>query len=109
MQNLFDLSYLDLSSKDEHFEGILKSDSIRIERIVSTGQVSPKDFWYDQSENEWVCILQGSAILSIKDSTGKIKKQPLSKGQNINLPAHTLHRVDYTDTKEPTIWLAVFY
>ena len=108
MKNLFDLSDLKLPLKEEFFEEIFKSDTVRIERIISTGQTSPKDFWYDQSENEWVCILQGSAVLSIQDPQGNTTTQTLTKGNTKNLPAHTKHRVDYTDINEVTIWLAVF-
>ena len=52
MKNIFDISDLDLSLNEDFFEEILKTDTIRIERIISTGQTSPKDFWYDQSESE---------------------------------------------------------
>ena len=109
MSNLFDLSDIDLSKGEESFTDLLKSENVRIERIVSTGQTSPKDFWYDQDENEWVVVLQGSAVLSVQNEDGTITKQELQKGDYINLPAHKKHRVDYTDTKTETIWLAVFY
>ena len=51
MQNL----YADLPKErlpDELFATLLSRDGIRIERIVSTGQASPSEFWYDQPEEE---------------------------------------------------------
>ena len=31
--------------------------SIRVERIVSNGQVTPEGEWYDQDLDEWVVVL----------------------------------------------------
>ena len=54
--NLYRLTSLPLS--EELITVLFQSKAIRIERIVSTGQVSG---WYDQEENEFVCLLQGEA------------------------------------------------
>jgi cupin 2 domain-containing protein len=83
---------------------IIKSDQVRVERIVSQGQSSPKDFWYDQNQNEWVILLKGAARLTVGDKT-----IDLASGDFINLPAHTKHRIEWTKPDEPTVWLAVFY
>ena len=48
---------------EEIFESLLDSRTVRIERIISQGQSSPADFWYDQDTNEWVVVLKGSARL----------------------------------------------
>ena len=85
-------------------EVILQSNNLRIERIISQGQASPKDFWYDQEENEWVLILQGSGRLQFADEF-----MDLQEGDYINIPAHKKHRVDWTDSNRKTIWLAIFY
>lgn len=37
--------------------------SIRVERIVSNGQVTPEGEWYDQDLDEWVVVLEGEARL----------------------------------------------
>jgi cupin 2 domain-containing protein len=84
---------------------VLRSRSVRIERIVSRGQVSPPDFWYDQADHEWVVVLTGKA-------TVKIDGQPevmLNPGDTHYFPAHTKHRVEWTDPQQDTIWLAVFW
>ena len=43
---------------------------VRVERIVSTGQASPPDFWYDQPHGEWVVVLQGEARLLLEGESG---------------------------------------
>ncbi|MFA7083656.1 MAG: hypothetical protein WC141_03865 [Arcobacteraceae bacterium] len=43
----------------EKFLEIFKNDVIRIEKIVSNGQKSPDDFWYEQEESEFVLVLKG--------------------------------------------------
>lgn len=79
--------------------------NVRIERIVSTGQSSPQDFWYDQDEHEWVAVLKGEAMLVLDDDQS-VRMRP---GDQVLIPAHTKHRVEWTTAEEPTIWLAVFF
>jgi cupin 2 domain-containing protein len=86
-------------------EVLAQSSSVRIEKIVSQGQSSPENFWYDQEENEWVILLRGSAILEFEN--GEFIQ--LDEGDYINIPAHKKHRVEWTVIYEQTIWLAVFY
>jgi cupin 2 domain-containing protein len=89
----------------EVFEEILKSENVRIERISSSGQISPENFWYDQPENEWVILLQGEAIIGCTDGV----ETRLGNGDYLFLPAHQKHRVVYTSREPPCIWLAVFW
>jgi len=100
--------FLDIpkSLPDELFEIIVQTGNIKIERIVSKGHSSPKDFWYDQDQNEWVLVLKGKAEILIKDHDGPIL---LKEGDYLNIPAHVNHRVESTDKEQETIWLAVFY
>lgn len=83
---------------------LVENESIRLERIVSHGHVSPEGFWYDQSENEWVLVLKGAARLEFED--GPLEMRP---GDCVNIPAHCRHRVAWTTPEEPTVWLALFY
>lgn len=103
MKNLFASLPEDLS--EEVFEDLVHSDSVRIERIVSQGHRSPESGWYDQDESEWVIVLQGAARLLFEGG----REESLGAGDFINIPAHTRHRVSWTDPASPTIWLAVFY
>ncbi len=102
------LDGININAKEEIFSDLVKNKNVRIERIVSTGQTSPKDFWYDQEENEFVLLLDGEAILEFKEDD-KVKEVKLYKDDYIDIKAHVKHRVKYTDIKKPTIWLAVFY
>lgn len=105
MKNLFENIKID-KNKEEFIE-ILNKDNIRIERIVSNGQSSKEDFWYEQEENEFIVLLEGEAILEFQD------KEPsslvLKKGDFYNIEKNVKHRVKYTSIDTSTIWLAVFY
>lgn len=92
------------TADQELFTTLLSARDIRIERIVSFGQTSPDGFWYDQPENEWVVLLEGSAQLRIED-----RLIDLSPGDSLNIPSRTRHRVEKTSQTGRTIWLAVFY
>jgi cupin 2 domain-containing protein len=93
-------------SPGEHFEELLVRSGFRIERIVSTGQASPPDFWYDQDVAEWVVLLSGAAELQFEDESAPRKLAP---GDWINIAAHRRHRVNWTDPSQPSTWLAIHY
>ncbi|HNR14315.1 MAG TPA: cupin domain-containing protein [Thermodesulfobacteriota bacterium] len=91
---------------DELQETLTESAAIRIERIVSRGHISPEDFWYDQEHHEFVIVLQGRAELAFEGQANHIT---LGAGDYFDIPAHTRHRVVWTDPMQDTIWLAVHY
>lgn len=88
---------------EEIFENIFTNENIRIQRILSFGQVSPPDYWYDQDEDEWVLLLKGKAKLEFENEI-----ITLHRGDSLLIPAHMKHRVAYTSKYFTTIWLAVF-
>lgn len=90
---------------EEIFEELVQSKDIKIERIISKGHVSPESGWYDQEQNEWVIVLKGEAIISFESE----KEVTLGVGDYLNVPAHTKHKVSWTDPDTETIWLAVHY
>ena len=94
------------ASNNEQFAELLSRPGIRIERIVSTGQSSPPDFWYEQDDAEWVLVLQGEALLRFEDEA---EARRLKAGDFVEIAARRRHRVDWTDPSQPTIWLAVHY
>lgn len=102
MANIF--NFPSSISNQEVFESLLSGKNILIERIVSTGQITAPGEWYDQNLDEWVIVLQGEASLAYID--GKIIQ--LYAGDYVFLPAHVKHRVEYTSTVPPCIWLAVW-
>ena len=105
MNNLFNLSNLDFSENKEISTILASGKNLRIERIVSTGQVTESGFWYDQTEDEFVSVLQGDAKIWIENS-GEIH---LQTGDYLLLPAHCRHRVTYTSAEPACVWLAVFF
>jgi cupin 2 domain-containing protein len=100
------LKDLPAASAAEHVTKLLAKSGLRIERIVSHGEASPPGFWYDQDEGEWVLLLAGAARVLIE---GEREPRVLGPGDAIELPAHTRHRIEWTDPGRPTVWLAVFY
>jgi cupin 2 domain-containing protein len=102
--NLLDNIPADLP--EELFTTLLQTTGLRIERIVSQGQASPPGFWYDQEEDEWVIVLEGSATVQFD---GEPQPVELYRGSYLNIPAHVRHRVAWTDPNRKTVWLAVHY
>lgn len=96
------LNDIPISSQDEIFQTVLQNENIKIERIISYGQISPKGFWYDQEEDEFLLILDGDATIEYDDGN----TYDLIKGDSLYINAHQKHRVTFTSN--PCIWLAVF-
>ena len=103
VSNIF--SNIPFAQQEELFEVLIRNDAIRIERIISTGQICQPSDWYDQEKDEWVIVLKGRAALSFEN-------QPtihLNEGDYINIPAHVRHKVSWVDPNDKTIWLAIHY
>ena len=94
--NIFELPELPLP--EELTTVLVESSGIRIERIISTGQVSD---WYDQTETEFVALLEGNAVVEFDGG----KTVDMKKGDTLLIKPHKCHRVSYTSS-EP---LCVFY
>ncbi len=95
-----------MERSDEFIDILSETPNVRVERIVSTGQVTPEGSWYDQTRDEWVALLKGRARLQIEDEPSE---RTLVPGDWILLPAHCRHRVTWTSTEEHTLWLAVHF
>ena len=91
---------------DEQVVALLRTSNVRIERIVSTGQATAPDQWYDQDQAEWVVVIAGSAGLFFEGQAEPLLMEP---GSYVHIPAHVRHRVAWTDPSQPTVWLAVRY
>ena len=100
--NIFEKIIVDKT--EEFFFEIFKNETIKIEKIVSNGQTSPENFWYEQEKSEFILLLEGFAILEFED-----KQVELVKGDCLNIEAFQKHRVKFTSLDEPTVWFAVFY
>ncbi|MEQ9551280.1 MAG: cupin domain-containing protein [Coleofasciculus sp. G3-WIS-01] len=101
MPNIFNLP--PQLPNEELFEALVCSDSVLIERIISTGQTTPIGEWYDGQQDEWVILLQGEAILAYDDGS----RIELKAGDYVLINAHQKHRVELTSSHPPCIWLAV--
>ncbi len=103
VKNFFDLHSGKLS--EELIETLAQSAHVKIERIVSEGQASPENFWYDQENDEFVILLEGEAVLKFENG----ETAELKEGDYIIIPAHVKHRVEKTSTQGKTFWLAVHF
>jgi cupin 2 domain-containing protein len=90
----------------ERLEILLSQPGLRIERIVSTGQASPPEFWYEQPETEWVLLASGEALLRFEDETEARRLRP---GDWLCIEPQRRHRVESTAADTPTVWLAVHF
>lgn len=90
---------------EELAETLQAGAGLRIERIISLGHASPAGFWYDQDENEWVLLVSGAARLRFEGE----EPMELKPGSYVHIPAHRRHRVEWTDPRQPSIWLAIHY
>jgi len=97
--NLLDLPELPLS--EEQATILAGNGNVCIKQIISTGQTSE---WYDQSETEFVTLLQGEARIEFES-----REITLVKGDTVIIKPHERHRVSCTSTKPPCVWLCVFY
>ena len=90
----------------EILECLLRTDQFAIKRIISTGQSTPANDWYDQEEDEWCILLKGSGALRFE---GEPELTVLKPGDFLHIPAHKRHQVAWTSLGEPTVWLAIHY
>jgi cupin 2 domain-containing protein len=102
INNLF--HNLPTSAQCEVFDTLLQHKQVKIERIVSKGQASLAEEWYDQAQAEWVILLAGNARLQFAKDKAIIS---LTAGDYIFIPAHEKHRVDWTDPATESVWLAI--
>jgi cupin 2 domain-containing protein len=104
LRNLFAAIPRELT--DELVERLLDMDRFTVERIVSRGHRTPPATWYDQEQDEWVLLVEGSAVLRIDGLPTPLTLQP---GDHVLLPAHTRHRVEWTPAERDTVWLALHF
>jgi len=91
--------------RQEHFETLVTTGTVHIERIISKGHVSPAGEWYDQQRNEFVLVLKGAGTLEFEDG----REVSMVAGDWLEIPARARHRVAWTDETSETVWLAVHY
>lgn len=82
----------------EHIAELLNNKNVIINRIFSNDL--QKGQWYDQSEDEWLVLLTGEAVVEFEDI-----EKTLHQGDTLFIPAHVKHRVKSTSQK--ALWLTV--
>ena len=94
------------ATEGEIFEPLIQTSHFKLERIISRGHATPPGEWYDEKMEEWVILLKGSAGLLFE---GETEIRVLRPGDDLHIPSHQRHRVEWTDSAEETIWLALHY
>ena len=85
-------------AQGERFDVLLDHRNLVVERIVSSGDVTPQT--YVQPQDEWVVLIQGDALLDVDGTPVELKA-----GDHVFLPAHVPHTV--RRVSDGAIWLAV--
>ena len=98
--NLFDIPKS--LGTEEKVTVLVQNSSVRIERIISSGQISG---WYNQEQHEFVTLLAGRAVIEYNDG----RMTELSAGDTLVIMPNEVHRVSYTSKDPPCVWLCVFY
>jgi cupin 2 domain-containing protein len=93
-------------TQDEISETLLETGHLKLERIISSGQVTPEGEWYDQDTDEWVILLSGSAGLLFEDEEEVFN---MNAGDYVHIGPHQRHRVEWTDPEQKTVWLALHF
>ncbi len=104
-QNLFDVSAIK-DFNEEVMGQLVVGQKFRLQRIVSSGQSTPENHWYDQDDDEWVVLLSGSAEILFQENEEVVE---LVVGDYLHIKAHQKHRVTRTDPDQTTIWLALHF
>ena len=82
----------------ERFETLLSHRNLVVERIISSD--TPDSRAYIQTQDEWVLLLRGEAVLSIAGELSRMKD-----GDYVFLPAGTPHSV--VSVSDGAVWLGV--
>eukprot|EP00607_Mallomonas_marina_P004210 CAMPEP_0182428084 /NCGR_PEP_ID=MMETSP1167-20130531/21008_1 /TAXON_ID=2988 /ORGANISM="Mallomonas Sp, Strain CCMP3275" /LENGTH=142 /DNA_ID=CAMNT_0024610745 /DNA_START=288 /DNA_END=713 /DNA_ORIENTATION=+ len=78
---------------------------LRVNHIVSTGHVTAEDEWYDQQDNEWVLLINGTATLQFVDGM----THDMVAGSYLYIPRHCRHRVLRTSVSPAAVWVAIHH
>jgi cupin 2 domain-containing protein len=99
VKNLFEKDFDTRRATQEHFETLLEKKNITIKKIVSWDLRDGE--WYLQEEDEWVVLLEGSALIEYESEL-----KALGAGEYLYIPRGTKHRVK--ETSQDALWLAVY-
>lgn len=84
----------------ESFTTLIEGKRFKLEHIISRGDSSPDNFWYEQAQDEWVVLMSGHATLTFEQANLDLKA-----GDAVLIPAQLKHRVSYTSVD--AVWIAL--
>ena len=99
--NIFEIEKLPGIEEEEIVDILKENEDVKIERIISTGQVSD---WMVQEKREYVLLIQGNAVIEFNDKTVEMKS-----GATIFIEKRKRHRVAYTSENPCCIWFCVHF
>ena len=100
--NFFNLP-VDFDITKEFMQTFFSGEDMRLERIISTGHITPEGQWCDQDKDEWVFLLEGRAVI-LYECGEEVEMGP---GDWIFIQAHRRHRVIFTSSEPRCFWLAL--
>ena len=99
IQNLYSDSP---AASTEAIEELVSGDGFYLEHIISRGDSSAPEDWFDQDHAEWVVLIRGKARLEFEEGD-----LDLGAGDAILIPAHLRHRV--AETSLDATWIALHF
>lgn len=99
MKNLFEKKLETIQKGQELFETLLENKNVSIKKIRSCDLRDGE--WYLQQEDEWVVLLEGSAMIEYESDV-----KALRAGEYLYIPRGIKHRVK--ETSQDALWLAVY-
>ena len=99
--NIFEIEKLPGIEEEEIVDILKENRDVKIERIISTGQVSD---WMVQEKREYVLLIQGNAVIEFNDKTVEMKS-----GDTLFIEKSERHRVAYTSESPCCIWFCVHF
>ena len=107
--NIFDLK--DLSEKEEVVRILTENENVKIEKIISTGQMTD---WQESDKNEFVILIQGKAEIEYFENNDyqrntNNKKLQLVRGDTVLINKGERHRVSYTSKEPCCVWICIFF
>ena len=101
VMNIFEIEKLPDIKENEIIDILKETENIKIERIISTGQISD---WMVQEKKEYVVLVQGTAIIEFND-----KKVEMKAGDTLFIDKMVRHRVAYTSQNPYCIWFCIHF
>ena len=99
--NIFEIEKLPEIEEKEIVDILKENEDVKIERIISTGQVSD---WMVQEKREYVLLIQGNAVIEFNDKTVEMKS-----GDTLFIEKLERHRVSYTSENPCCIWFCIHF